>query len=267
MPTNTRAGSRWTSEGQTAESLLREMIRLPADDPRRGRIRTRLVELHMPVARRIARQYAQGSEPLEDIQQSALLGLVKAINRYDPDLGHEFFAYAFPMMAGEVKRHFRDRTWPLHVPRRTQELRLVHRRATSDFTQAHGRAPKIAEIAAFMDISEEEAVEVIGAVEAYRPTSLDTPTAGEDTEPRGHGIGAEDPELDLVVDRQALWPLIDELPARERQILILRFFGNQTQSEIAEKVGLSQMHVSRLITRSLDWLRTELLRTRPTRPG
>jgi len=252
---------------QSAESLLREMIRLPADDPRRGRIRTRLVELHLPAARHIARQYAKGSEPLEDIQQSALLGLVKAINRYNPDLGHEFFAYAFPMMAGEVKRHFRDRTWALRVPRRIQELRLVFRQASRDFMQANGRTPNIAEIAALMDISEEEAVEVMGAVEAYQPTSLDAPAAGEDTESRGHGIGAEDPDLDLVVDRQALWPLLDELPARERQILLLRFFGNQTQSEIAKEVGISQMHVSRLITRSLEWLRTELLRTRSSQPG
>jgi RNA polymerase sigma-B factor len=252
---------------EPAEPLLLEMIRLPADDPRRARIRTKLVELHMPVARHIARQYTHTGEPFEDIQQSALLGLVKAINRYDPDIGREFFPYAFAMMTGEVKRHFRDKTWALHVPRRTQELRLVLRQTTRDFTQAHGRAPKVAEIAALMNISEEETLEVMGASEAYRTASLDVPVGDEDSDSLGSAIGAEDPDLAHLVDWQAVWPLVDELPARERHILLLRFYGNQTQSEIAAQVGISQMHVSRLISRSLDWLRTELLRSGATQPG
>jgi RNA polymerase sigma-B factor len=248
------------STPETAESLLLEMIQLPDGDPRRARIRTRLVELHMPVARHIARQYAHTGEPFEDIQQSALLGLVKAINRYDPDIGREFFPYAFPMMAGEVKRHFRDKTWAVHVPRRIQELRLALRQAARDFTQAHGRDPNVTELAALLNISVEETRHVMSAAAAYRPASLDAPVGNENVEPRGHSIGADDPDLDFVVDRQALWPLMAELPARERQILMLRFFGNQTQSEIADQVGISQMHVSRLISRSLGWLRTELLR-------
>jgi RNA polymerase sigma-B factor len=170
-------------------------------------------------------------------------------------------------MAGEVKRHFRDKTWALHVPRRIQELRLVLRQVSRDFTHSHARAPKVAEIAVLLNITEEETLQVISATEAYRPASLDAPITHEDAEPMGHGIGTEDPELAHIVDWQAVRPLIDELPARERQILILRFFGNQTQSEIADQVGISQMHVSRLISNSLRWLRTELLRDSARRPA
>jgi RNA polymerase sigma-B factor len=270
MPSKARAAARSrpsppqaASGKESAESLLLEMIRLPHDDPRRTRIRTRLVELHIPVARYIARQYAHTSEPFEDIQQAALLGLVKAINRYDPHVGTEFRAYAFPVMAGEVKRHFRDKTWPLHVPRRIQELRLVLRQASRDFTHSHGRAPTVAEIAALLNTTEEETIQVMVAAEAYRPASLDAPIADEDGEPLGRCIGGTDPELEQIADCQALWPLVGELPARERQILMLRFFGNQTQSEIADQVGISQMQVSRMISCSLRWLRSELLRDSP----
>lgn len=244
-----------------AEALLDELALLTGQDPRREEIRSELVRMHTPLARYIANRYARRGEPAEDIEQAAMLGLVKAINRYDPGVGQRFVAYAAPTMTGEVKRHFRDRTWSMRMPRPLQELRLVLRAARQDFVRDHGRAPTVREVAELLGVSEEEAVEVIGAADAYRPVSLNTPLSDED----GGGdtladmIGGVDPELDLIVDRNALRPLLETLPERERTILNHRFFGNRTQMEIAELMGISQMHVSRLISRSLARLKAKLL--------
>ena len=189
-----------------------------------------------------------------------MLGLVKAINRYDPEYGNQFLAFASPTMIGEVKRHFRDRTWSLRVPRRLQELRLALHAAQQEFTQNHGRPPTVREIAEILDVTEDEALEALTAADAYRPVSLDTPVGtDEGSDTIGDLIGGDDPAIELTIDRQAIGPLLDGLPARERTILLHRFFGNKTQSEIADIVGISQMHVSRLITRSLAELRTRLL--------
>jgi RNA polymerase sigma-B factor len=243
-----------------AEVLLDELGRPGTRLRRQEEIRTELVRMHAPLASYIAHRYIRRDEPVEDIQQAALLGLVKAINRYEPGIGRSFIAYAIPTMTGEVKRHFRDQTWSMRMPRRLQELRLALWTARQDFTQDHGRAPTIAEISAILDISHDEAVEVLGASEAYRPVSLDVPiTDEEDGETLGDLIGDEDPAIEALVDSHAVRPLLDALPARERTILLHRFFGNKTQSEIAELMQLSQMHVSRLITRSLAQLRAELL--------
>jgi RNA polymerase sigma-B factor len=244
-----------------AEELLNELGSLPEDNPRREAIRSELVRMHMPIARGIARRYAQYDEPVEDVQQAAMLGLVKAINRYDANRGERFLAYAGPTMTGEVKRHFRDRTWLLRMPRRLQELRLVMRDARRDFFREHNRAPTVSEIAAILDIGEEEAVEVIGASDAYRPISLDTPI-GDDDEAETYGdlIGGDDAAIEDTVDHMALRPLLEKLPERERMILLYRFYGNKTQTEIAELIGLSQMHVSRLISRTLASLQKQLLR-------
>jgi RNA polymerase sigma-B factor len=244
-----------------AEELLKELKQLPGDDPRREEIRTELVRMHLPIARGIARRYAQYDEPVEDIQQAAMLGLVKAINRFDAERGERFLAYAGPTMAGEVKRHFRDRTWLLRMPRRLQELRLAMRDARRDFFREHNRAPTVPEIAGILEITEEEAVEVIGTFDAYRPMSLDLPVGDEeDAETYGDLIGDEDGAIEDTVDHIALRPLLDRLPERERMILLYRFYGNKTQSEIAALMNLSQMHVSRLISRTLRQLQTELLR-------
>jgi RNA polymerase sigma-B factor len=178
--------------------------------------------MHAPLARHIAGRYARRGEPQEDIEQAAMVGLVKAINRFDPEVGQRFVAYAAPTMTGEVKRHFRDRTWTMRMPRQLQELRLVLRNVRQDFLREHGRAPTVPEVAELLGVSEEEAIE-------------------------------------LVVDRHALRPMIEKLPERQRTILLYRFFGNKTQTEIAELMDISQMHVSRLISRSLADLRTVLL--------
>lgn len=248
-------------DGQ-AEDLLAEMNRLAEDDPRRERLRARIVELHAPLVRGVARRYAGRGEPIDDLQQVAYLGLVKAINRFDPGIGDRFVTYAYPVVTGEVKRHFRDKTWGVRVSRRIQELRPLLQRTVQEYTRENGTSPTTAQIAALMGITEEETVEVIVACDAYRPLSLEAPADGSQSGDHGtvgEYLGSEDPALDAFIDGHALAPLIDELPERERTILLLRFFGNKTQSEIAADVGLSQMHVSRLLSQTLRQLRRELL--------
>ncbi|MBE1536020.1 SigB/SigF/SigG family RNA polymerase sigma factor [Actinomadura algeriensis] len=249
-------------DGQ-AESLLAEMNRLPEGDPRRERLRTRIVDLHAALVRGVARRYANRGEPMDDLLQVAYLGLVKAINRFDPEVGDRFVTYAYPVVTGEVKRHFRDKTWGLRVSRRIQELRPVLQRTVQDFTREHGRSPTTREIAGLMEITEEETVEVLVACDAYRPLSLEAPAdggqGGDTGGTVGEYLGSEDPALDAFIDGHALGPLIDELPERERTILLLRFFGNKTQTQIAEQIGLSQMHVSRLLRSTLETLRAGLL--------
>lgn len=249
------------NDGQ-AEILLAEMNRLAADDPVRERLRARIVDMHAPLVRGVARRYAHRGEPIDDLQQVAYLGLVKAINRFDPGIGDRFVTYAYPVVTGEVKRHFRDKTWGIRVSRRIQELRPVLQRTVQEFTREHGRSPTTAEISGLMDITEEETVEVIVACDAYRPLSLEAPADGShsgDNGTVGEYLGSDDPALDTFIDGHVLGPLIDELPERERTILLLRFFGNKTQTQIAEQIGLSQMHVSRLLRATLDRLRTGLL--------
>ncbi|GAB2840998.1 hypothetical protein GCM10027176_51050 [Actinoallomurus bryophytorum] len=244
-----------------AEALLNELESLTHADSRREEIRSELVRMHIPVAYGIARRYAQYDEPFEDVRQAAMLGLVKAINRFDTARGERFLAYAAPTMTGEVKRHFRDHTWLLRMPRRLQELRLAMRDARQDFFREHNRAPTIPEIAEILEIGEEEAIEVVGTFDAYRPVSLDTPVgADEDAATYGDLIGGDDTAIEDIVDHVTLRPLLDGLPERERMILLHRFYGNKTQTEIAEEMHLSQMHISRLINRALTGLRAELLK-------
>jgi RNA polymerase sigma-70 factor (sigma-B/F/G subfamily) len=248
-------------DGQ-AELLLAEMNGLAPDDPRRETLRARIVEMHAALVRGVARRYANRGEPLDDLQQVAYLGLVKAINRFDPEVGDRFVTYAYPVVTGEVKRHFRDKTWGVRVSRRIQELRPVLQSTVQEFVRAHGRSPTTREIAGLMEITEEETVEVIVACDAYRPLSLEAPADGitdGDAATVGERLGSDDPALQSLIDGNALRPLIDELPERERTILLLRFFGNKTQTQIAEQVGLSQMHVSRLLRATLERLRGGLL--------
>ncbi|TDC71132.1 SigB/SigF/SigG family RNA polymerase sigma factor [Actinomadura sp. GC306] len=252
------------NDGQ-AENLLAEMNRLAEGDPRRERLRSRIVDMHAPLVRGVARRYANRGEPIDDLQQVAYLGLVKAINRFDPGIGDRFVTYAYPVVTGEVKRHFRDKTWGIRVSRRIQELRPILQRTIQEHTREHGVSPTTAEIASLMGITEEETVEVIIACDAYRPLSLEAPADGSpdgDAGTVGEYLGSDDPALDAFIDGHALRPLIDELPERERTILLLRFFGNKTQTQIAEQIGLSQMHVSRLLRATLERLRTGLLTER-----
>ncbi|GAA0941276.1 SigB/SigF/SigG family RNA polymerase sigma factor [Nonomuraea longicatena] len=248
-------------EDMTAEELLAETARPDTPDSARERLRERIVEMHRPLAAEIARRYRHRGEPAEDLLQAAYVGLMKAVNGFDPSLGHAFRGYAVVTMIGEVKRHFRDRTWAVRVPRVYQERRAELNRLTADLTQTLGRAPTVAELAARMGIGEEDVLLTLDASAAYSTLSLDAPV-GADTEAAALGdlIADDDDSLDTLVDSHAVKPLIDALPRRERDILLLRFFGNLTQAEIAAEFGISQMHVSRILRRVLDRLRTELSR-------
>jgi len=247
-----------SADGET-ERLLALLRDMPADDPRYEGIRARIVAQHMKLARRIARRYANRGEPVEDLEQAALVGLVKAINGYDPLRGHDFLAYARPMMNGEVKRHFRDLTWAVRVPRKVQEGRAELGQAVAALSQRMGRPPTAEELAAELRLSEADLADLRAASAAYNALSLSTPAGPDEARTLADTLGAADDALDAVEDRESLHPLLNALPPRELRLLLLRFFGNQTQAEIATELGVSQMQVSRLLAATLSRLRTSML--------
>jgi RNA polymerase sigma-B factor len=219
-------------------------------------LRDELVTAHMGLAEYLARRFTNRGEPLDDLVQVAALGLLKAVDRFDPERGVEFSTYATHTIVGELKRHFRDKGWAVRAPRRMQELYLRLGKIVSTLSQELGRSPTIAELATEAQVSEEEVLEALEAGQAYRFASLDAPSPGdEDGEGMGASLGQEDKELVEAEHRAALSPLIAQLPQREQTILHLRFFEGLTQSEIAGRLGISQMHVSRLLARSLAQLR------------
>jgi RNA polymerase sigma-B factor len=247
-------------EEMSAEELLAEMVREGTSGSHRERLRERIVEMHRPLAMEIARRYRYRGEPLEDLLQAAYVGLMKAVNGFDPSLGHAFRGYAVVTMTGEVKRHFRDRTWAIRVPRLYQERRSELNRLVADLSQDLGRSPTVAELAAKMNITEEDVLLTLDASAAYSTLSLDAPLGtDDDAASLGDVIPEDDDTLSTMVDREAVKPLIDALPSREKHILLLRFFGNMTQAEIAAEFGISQMHVSRILRKVLDQLRAELV--------
>ncbi|MFF8971111.1 RNA polymerase sigma factor SigF [Streptomyces sp. NPDC014995] len=244
----------------TAQAF-RSLATLPPG-PRRDTLRAQIVEAWLPMADRLAGRFRSRGESYEDLRQVAALGLVKAVDRYDPARGHAFESYAVPTVTGEIKRHFRDHMWTLHVPRRVQDLRNRVRFACQDLSQTvSGRRPTVAEIAECAQLSEEEVREGLEALESFTALSLDAEMPGsEDGYSLSDALGAPDPALDTVVDREAVRPRLAALPERERAILYMRFFGDMTQSRIAEQLGISQMHVSRLISRCCDRLREQVLK-------
>jgi RNA polymerase sigma-B factor len=222
-------------------------------------VRAELIELHRPLVEYLARRFRNRGEPLEDLVQVGTIGLLKAIDRFDLDREVEFSTYATPTIVGELKRHFRDKGWTVRVPRRLQELNLTITRAVAALSQEIGRSPTIAEIAAKVGMSEEEVLEGMESANAYQVVSLDAPAGMDDAQTVSEHIGSEDEGLEALEYRAALEPLIAELPERERRILYLRFFRGMTQSQIAARLGISQMHVSRLLNRTLSALRRGLL--------
>ncbi|MFF9625208.1 RNA polymerase sigma factor SigF [Streptomyces griseosporeus] len=242
----------------TADAFAR-LAELP-EGPQRRALRDELVELWLPMAERIAVRFRGRGENLEDLYQVAALGLVKAVDHYDPARGRAFEAYAVPTITGEIKRHFRDHMWTLHVPRRVQDLRNRVRRAAKEVAQTTpGRAPTVAEIAEHAQLSEEEVRTGMEALECFSALSLEAEMPGTDGYALGDALGGPDPAYDTVVDRVAVKPCIEALPERERTILYLRFFKGMTQSCIAEELGISQMHVSRLLSGCFAQLREEIL--------
>jgi RNA polymerase sigma-B factor len=218
-------------------------------------LRAELIEAHLGLAEYLARRFANRGEPLDDLVQVASMGLVKAVDRFEPERGLEFSTYATHTVVGELKRHFRDKGWAVRVPRRMQELHLRLSTLVSTLNQDLGRSPTVSEIAQAAGVSDEEVLEALEAGQAYRFASLDAPAPGEQTGTLAASIGEEDESMVDVEHRVALSPLIAKLPERQQQILHLRFFEGLTQSEIATRLGISQMHVSRLLARSLALLR------------
>ncbi len=218
-------------------------------------LRDELVSAHLGLAEYLARRFANRGEPLEDLVQVASLGLIKAVDRFDPERGVEFSTYATHTIVGELKRHFRDKGWAIRAPRRMQELYLQLGKVVGTLSQELGHSPTIAELAAEVEVSEEEVLEALEAGQAYRSASLDAPVGNEEGETLGAHLGEEDASLADVESRATLSPLLAQLPPRERLILHLRFFEGLTQSEIATRLNISQMHVSRLLARSVSELR------------
>jgi RNA polymerase sigma-B factor len=229
-------------------------------------LRDRLVDAHMGLAAYLARRFANRGQPLEDLVQVASLGLLKAIERFDPSLGIEFSTYATTTIVGELKRHLRDRGWAVRAPRRMQELYLSLNQVVDALGQELGRSPTIAELAAEVQASEEDVLEALEAGQAYRFASLDTHLPNDQPEALGARLGEEDVGFARAEERATLAPLLEQLPARQRQIVQLRFFEGLTQSEIAHRLGLSQMQVSRLLTRSVAELRVFAGQPKAPRP-
>ncbi|MFE9286979.1 SigB/SigF/SigG family RNA polymerase sigma factor [Streptomyces olivaceus] len=263
--TATGAARRRHDDAPDTMALFGRLADLP-EGPEREALRDELVTLWLPMAHRIAGRFRDRGESLEDLRQVAALGLVKAIDRFDPERG-AFESYAVPTITGEVKRHFRDRMWALRVPRRVQELRNKVRVARRELTQNPGSPePSVAALAAHTGLTEDEVGAGMEALESFSTLSLDAElSAGDDGYSLADTLGAADASYDTVIDRESAKEGLRRLPERERAILYMRFFEDMTQSRIADQLGISQMHVSRLISRSCARVRDEATGQRTVR--
>ncbi len=252
--------ARQISTREQSHTLFLELTDRGTTDARRVECREELVRLHLPLVDHCARRFMNRGEPLDDLVQVGTIGLIKSVDRFDSDRGVEFSTYATPTILGEIKRYFRDKGWAIRVPRRLQELRMSISSVTGDMSQELGRSPTPREIAEKLGISVEEVMEGLESANAYSTLSLDAGDSSED----GAGnsmldtLGVDDDGLEHVEIRESIKPLIEQLPPREKRILLLRFFRGMTQSQIAEEIGVSQMHVSRLLNRTLAQLRNSL---------
>lgn len=243
---------------------LERLASMPADDPEHAVLRAELIVAFLPVAGRIAGRYA-GSRPWsrEDIGQAASEAVVRAVDHWDPDRARgDVLGYLVPCVRGAILRWYRDQSWSIRVPRRIKDVSVAVRQATGPLTQELGRAPKPSELARRLDVDVEEIVEALHAEDNHQAATLDAPTGVDDTPP-GERIGDIDPRLGLVDDIETLRPLLARLSDRERRILVLRFFDGRTQSQIGAEIGVSQMHVSRLLSRTLEKLRAGMLEDAP----
>lgn len=245
-----------TPRARSAEAFGR-LVAAPSDGERVA-VREELVHLHLPLVEHCARRFRNRGEPYEDLVQVGTIGLLKAIDRFETDRGAEFSTYATPTIIGEIKRHFRDKGWAIRVPRRLQEMRLKIGAATAELTQHLGRSPTPRELAAEIGCSVEEVLEGLESSHAYSTLSIDSSSSDDETASIADTLGEEDLHLERVEVRESLKPLLEGLEARERRILLLRFFKGMTQSQIADEIGVSQMHVSRLLARTLEQLRRSL---------
>lgn len=242
----------------TTDQLLRARSRLPAGHPDRAVLRAWAIEGSLALSARLARRYAGRGERLDDLLQVAALALIKAVDRYDPDRGSPFVAYAAPTIVGAIKRHFRDATWAMRVPRSTQELLLSLPAVTGHLTQTSGRPPTSAELAGHLDVTTDVLLATIHAGQVYRLPSLNAPAGGDDAAEVIDLIGTADPRFESVEDQLIVRELLARLRPYERRILTMRFYNEMTQSQIAAEIGVSQMQVSRLLRKILARLRVAL---------
>jgi RNA polymerase sigma-B factor len=243
-----------------SEQLLRQRAALNADDPDRARLRNRIIEANLPMARRLARRYTGRGESYADLAQVGALGLIKAVDGYDSSRGVPFASYAVPTILGGIRKHFRDTAWAIRVPRAAQELGAQVPEARGRLAQQRGRQPTDRELADDLEVTVAQLGAAVAALSVYRLASLNEPRPGADGIDRHTLSDAADAGYTAVDDHLTLGLLLAVLPPRERRILTMRFYGDLTQAEIAARVGLSQMHVSRLLKRSLAQLRTGMLR-------
>jgi RNA polymerase sigma-B factor len=244
----------------TDDELLNRFRALPRDSEERAAICEILVQRHEKLVRSCVRQYRGSPEPNEDLMQVGYVGLLKAINNYDPAIGNSLSAYAAPCVSGEIKRHFRDKRWQIHVRRSAQELLLELRKATEELTHTLGRTPGDDELSERLGVSKDDLLEARQADMVFSTYSLDAPLSDRDDPAQlGDVLGDEDLDVEHAIDMEAVSTHWSELPEREQRILVMRFYGNLTQAEIGTRLGISQMHVSRLLARALGHLRSRLL--------
>jgi RNA polymerase sigma-B factor len=241
-----------------AGELIDAMAVLPLDHPDRPVLRARAIEAWMPMARRLTRRYAHRGENFDDLVQTAAIGLIKAIDGFDPERGSDFVGYAIPTILGEVKRYFRDRSWSLRIPRRLQELRLRINAAKGELGHALGRSATVADLSEHLEVSEELILEALEAGYAYRADSLSAPVGDESGITLGDTLRIEEHGYELTEINVVLPRAMACLTEREQRIVTMSFYGNMTQTVIAEQIGVSQMHVSRLLAGALRKLRTQL---------
>jgi len=241
--------------GSTDREVETELFKRLPDDTE---ARERLVGMFLPLAEYLARRFDRRGEPLEDLVQVASVGLLNAIDRFDVERDVQFSTYAAVTIIGELKRHFRDKGWAIRVPRRLQEVGLRVNAVLPELSQELGRSPTVEEIAARCEASPEEILDAMEAVQAYSTTSLDSPVGEEGAAPIDV-LGGDDPSLEILEGWASVAPAVKDLPERERRVLYLRFFRGLTQSEIAKEVGVSQMHVSRILSQTLSFLRGAVL--------
>jgi len=258
--TSIHPGSRAELQELSDNALLAKVRALPRDTELRAAACEILVDRYQNLVRSCVRQYRGSPEPTEDLMQVGYVGLLKAINNYDPEVGDSLSAYAQPCVSGEIKRHFRDKRWHIHVRRSAQELLLELRKATEELTQQLGRAPEESELAELLGVSLDDMREARQADLVFSTYSLDAPLSDRDDPALlADVLGDDDPDVTHTIDMEAVHAHWEELPEREQRILVMRFYGNLTQTEIGERLGISQMHVSRLLARALGQLKSRLL--------
>jgi len=253
---------------QSDHDLLRTVQSGPAGDPGREAANEELVRRYQALVRSCVQRYRDSPETVEELMQVGYVGLLKAINNFDPDIGESLAAYATPCITGEIKRHFRDKRWQVHVRRSAQELRLEIRKARSDLAQQLSRLPADAELAEYLGVSAADLLDAQRADLAFQASSLSAPLSdGADAGTLEDLLGGEDPQLETTLGMEAVWGHLGELPDREQRLLMMRFYGNMTQSEIGDQLGISQMHVSRLLAHALTYLRDRIMETGPHAAG